>query len=332
MKYAVIDIQTDKVFLYLIEAGNKLLEFKQKFELKGVHDLKALILEQELKDISRWVVSLDLAELSFRILKLPFGDKAKIRRVLPLELDNMLLVKADEIVYDFRVKKTGINDFEAELICVEKVRLVKTLQALKDVGVMVSAVTSLDFILGSYAGGVEPSPDKRHQAAKAVCADPVVNLMSREFLVVQTRPEIKQKILLAYGVTVIFLFLMGASFLFEIRSLKIKNKAYQSAGEYYQWQAKFKQVKDKNDFMPHTEGLEFLRFVSGTDLGGLHMESFKLDEKFLEVKGSCRALSEVEGFKNKLEAYVDHSAELESRKSPDNQFLFSIKTGYKKSI
>ncbi|MBF0123336.1 MAG: hypothetical protein HQL21_08050 [Candidatus Omnitrophica bacterium] len=221
------------------------------------------------------------------------------------------------------------------------------LQALKDSGVIASAVTSLDFILGSYAGGVEPSSNERNSAAKTVCNDPVVNLMSREFLGAQNKPEIKQKILLVYALTIVFLLLMCASLLFEIRSLKINNSAYQSAiskvytalfpgskavGEYYQLQAKFKQVKDKNDYMPDTGGLELLRFVSGIDLGSLHIESLKLDEKYLEVKGSCLALIEVEGLKNKIEVYVDHSAELESRKSPDGQFLFCIKAEYKKSI
>ena len=345
MKYAVIDIQAEKVSLYVIESKNKSLELKQKLELKGIDELKTLIQEHEFRDIGLWIVSLTLADLSFRILKFPFGDKSKIRRVLPLELENMLLLRADEIVYDFRVKKTGTSDFEVELICVEKVILVKTLQALKDGGVSVSAVTSLDFILGSYMGSVEPSLDERSTAAKTVCNDPGINLMSREFFVVQTKPEIRQKILLAYGLTVIFLSLICASFLFDIRSLKIKNSAYQSAvtkvyttlfpgskavGEYYQLQAKFKQVKDKNDFMPHTAGLEFLRFVSGASLGGLDIESFKLDEKFLEVNGGCHTLSDVEDFKKKIEAYVDHSADLESRKSPDGQFIFRIKTESKK--
>ncbi|MBF0123335.1 MAG: hypothetical protein HQL21_08045, partial [Candidatus Omnitrophica bacterium] len=111
MKYTVIDIQADKVSLYLIESKNKSLELKQKLELKGIDDLKALILDQDVGNTDRWLVSLPLTDLSFRILKFPFGDKSKIRRVLPLELENMLLLKADEIVYDFRVKKTEKSDF-----------------------------------------------------------------------------------------------------------------------------------------------------------------------------------------------------------------------------
>lgn len=345
MKCAVIDIQSGKVFLYLIEAKNKSWEFKQKLELKNISELGGSIQDQGLKDIGRWLVSLPLADLGFRILKFPFGDKAKISRVLPLELGNILLLKPEEIVYDFRVKKTGTNDFEVELIFIEKAGLVKILQALKDNGVTLSAVTSLEFILGNYLGGEEPSLDERVSAAKTACADPVVNLMSREFLEANIKPEIKQKILLGYWLAVTFLVLTCASLLFEIRDLKNKNSVYQEmvskaytalfpgstvANGYYQLQAKLKEVKDKDNFMPHAGGLKFLRFISGSDLGGLRIDNFKLDEKSLEVKGDCRALSEAEGFKNKIEGYFERPASLESRKSPDGQFLFSIKTEYKK--
>lgn len=345
MKCAVIDIQSGKVFLYLIEAKNKSWEFKQKLELKDISELGRSIQDQGLKDIGRWLVSLPLADLGFRILKFTFGDKAKISRILPLELENILLLKPEEIVYDFRVKKTETNDFEVELIFIEKVGLIKILQALKDNGVILSAVTSLDFILGNYLGGDEPSLDERVSAARTACADPVVNLMSREFLDAHIKPEIKQKILLGYLLTATFLVLTCVSILFEIRSLKNKNSIYQGmvskvyaalfpgstgANEYYQLQAKLKEVKDKNDFMPDAGGLKFLQFISGSDLGELTIDSFKLDEKSLEVKGDCSALSEAEGFKNKIEGYFKHPASLESRKSPDGQFLFSIKTEYKK--
>ena len=89
MKYAVIDIQEANVFLYLLELKNKSFEFKQKLELKDITELKALIMDQGFGNMDRWVVSLPLRDLSFRILRFPFGDKAKIRRVLPLELENM---------------------------------------------------------------------------------------------------------------------------------------------------------------------------------------------------------------------------------------------------
>ncbi len=345
MKYAVIDIRSDKVFLYLIEAKNKSWEFKQKLEFKDIVELGRLIQDQGLKDIGRWLVSLPLTDLGFRILKFPFGDKTKISRILPLELENILLLKSEEIVYDFRVQKTETNDFEVELIFIEKTGLVKILQALKDNGIILSTVTSLDFILGNYLGGEESSFEERIEAAKTACADPVINLMSREFLGAQIKPGVKQKILLGYWLTVTFLLLTCVSISFQIRSLKNKNSAYQgmvakvytalfpgstAVSEYYQLQAKLKELKDKNDFMPHAESLKFLRFISGANLGGLRIDSFKLDEKSLEVKGNCRALSEAEGFKNKIEGYFEHPAALESRKSPDGQFLFSVKTEYNK--
>lgn len=79
----------------------------------------------------RFYLSLAPALLSFRVLALPFTDKAKVLDVLPIEMSGMLGIEADDVQLDAVMLEEG----RVLAVAVEKAYLRHTLQALKESGV-----------------------------------------------------------------------------------------------------------------------------------------------------------------------------------------------------
>lgn len=107
------------------------------------------------------VIGLPLDIISLRNLALPFVDRRKMTQVLPLELEEQLLVPMEELIVDFMV--TRRQDAGSHLLvgAVEKEILRKLLPVLKEKSLSPQAVApSVSFLTREHLqdrGGTEPT-------------------------------------------------------------------------------------------------------------------------------------------------------------------------------
>lgn len=147
-----LDFQSDGITWILMRAGfgNATIEKSGRIvcRAEAVNDPAAATALRELRD------SLDIPGLAclaaistrgllVRHIAVPFGDKRKVRQILPLELEATLPVAADELSLDFQMAGSG-DDHAAITVAMPKAQIAAHLKLLREAG--------LDPLLMTFSG------------------------------------------------------------------------------------------------------------------------------------------------------------------------------------
>src|SRR5208283_1366444 len=142
-------------------------------------------------EFSHLFLSIPIELLNFRILKFPFSDRTKIRKVLPVELNNLILDGADAVTFDFVVLGTADNTFDVLVAFVRRDILRDILSSLNSLQIEPEIVTSLE--LQSYVRNGMPelisllsNAEREHaidrvKTAQEELVSPTINLRTGEF-------------------------------------------------------------------------------------------------------------------------------------------------------
>ena len=182
--------------LYVFKGDRGGYELDESFDY-SVDNVPAL--PSESGDIREYVVSVPLEVLNFRVLKLPFSDKGKIMKVIPFELEGLIMGGAESIVFDASVLGGGGDAFDVLVTYVEKKTLGDILNLLSAQGIDPQTVTSLELRARKEKGAddialrlmnpVEIHPEERIRAAKDELSGYTVNLRTGPFAYTRDREK-----------------------------------------------------------------------------------------------------------------------------------------------
>lgn len=312
--------------VYLFAGGNGKYELESSTEYSE-DDTAALL---GLADVSEFHLSLPVELLNFRILKLPFSGREKLLKVIPFELESLMMESSENVVFD-AVVLGGLGDtFEVLVTYIEKGVFKDILMKLASLNIDPPVVTSIE-LQNIIKGGREDialrlaNPEKlshegRIDAARNEIVSNTVNLRRGAFAytkgVEKTKKTIKMTfalfILLALAINIFLAFRIAttkneASFLKrELRNIYagLFPGEKKVTDELYQMKSHMKELKEKGDALIGVYPLQFLLDVSQKTVRGAAFNELSMDRDLTTMKGEASSMADVDKIKSGLSEFL----------------------------
>jgi GspL periplasmic domain len=297
-------------------------------------------------------LSLPLGLLNFRIVELPFSDIAKIRELLPFEIDGLVFGGASGIVFDAHVLGESNGKSRALVAYISREALKTILNGLKTAGLDPRVVTSVDL---SHALATASSEEKltelltaperlegeaRMKQAVREIRNPVINLRRGELAYTvdteKTRKSLRTTAALAILILVIFLSNLSFMTIYLERENRAARdemrKTYLSlfpqekkiTSETYQLRAHIKELKDKESSFKGISPLATLLELSRIGGPALKLNEITIEKDLIVLKGECPSLSDVQAIRNELQGIMKDVTISDTRPSSHNGTLFTL--------
>lgn len=307
-----------------------------------------------LDNIDESYLSLPMSILNFRIIELPFSDMERIRKVLPFELDNLVLGGSEKIVFDAAVLKEENGKHKILVVYILKDILKRMLDGLKQTGIDARIVTSIEtsMRLDSFSSeseitdiilkrrGKEERVEDRFEAALKEINGQTINLRRGEFAYTGHSDRLKKSFKFTAVLAVLLLSVFFSDMLIRIVSAKsegseIRNeirKVYTGifpaekkiTDELYQLKAHIKELKDRENILAGSDPLQLLLDLSSLSVKGASFTEITLDREKVVLKGECASLSDVQKLKAAVESFLPGAAITDTKVTAQNRASFTI--------
>jgi len=334
-----LDIKEGELLRYTVDMKGKhcVITEQQAFPLPDANEMPADAVSKEGETI---YVSLPVGSLNFRVLDLPFSDTDRIREVLPFELDSLILGGSEGVICDAVVVGKTDNGYRVLATYMEKSRMRKLLERLKDLGAEPVLVTSLElrhvlseFSLAKLVSPISLADDERKTLAIEEMRNPTVNLRrDRE----KTKRSLKVTatllalLLLVLGIDVAFRIVTSrqevASLRNEIRKtyLELFPGEKNIINEIHQLKSHIKELKNKEELLVGVKPLDVFVALAQIERDGARFYEVNIERGKLSFRGEAGSLSSVQQIRERLNKYFDDVSISASETSVQGTTAFTI--------
>ena len=331
--------------LHLFNAGSGKYEFEKSFPYPG-EDASAL----NVSDISEFFLSLPVELLNFRILKLPFDDREKLLKVIPFELETLIMESAETVVFDAMVLGGSGDTFDVLVTYIEKRVLKEILENLASRGIDPEIVTSLE-LRAALRGGTEDiaprlvnpeklDPDQRMKAAGEELLNHTMNLRTGPFAFTKDLEKTRKTLKTTVTLLILLALVINAYLAFGIIASKgeasslrreLRN-AYTAlfptekkiTDELYQMKSHMKEIKEKGDALIGAQPLQFLLDLSQKTPQGIMFYEIVLDKDLITLKGEASSMAEVDKARMRLSEVLKDVSVSDIKPSTGGKTLFTL--------
>jgi type II secretory pathway component PulL len=349
-KTGFVDIDGQKASLYIFSGApkNRVFEKAVSLDLSSSHF--------EFNEIDEWFLSISPELLNFRLLKMPFSDKKKLNDVVPFELENLIIGKIQDIVFDSFLIGGSEGSFDILVVYIEKNKLAGILQRLLSAAIDPSVITSIDFsanlngsasdIVNGLLSGNSLDEGARIKIAENELRKPSFNLRKGEFQYTKDSEALWKSLRTTLSIMIILALVINFSLAFKLVNSKkeatsIKSeisKSYSTlfptekkiTDELYQLKSHLKSAREKRDVVSGVAPLEFLLFVSAKKIDGLVFSEISLTKEGVLIRGEAVSMDAVNKGKMEMSAIISGAAVSEVKPSPAGKFVFTISGKNKK--
>lgn len=332
--------------IYIFKNSRAGYVFEKSIEISG-NDSYAL--PGEINDINEFFLSIPLELLNFRILKLPFSDREKIKKVIPFELDSLIIGGSDRIIFDSIVLGNSGNKFDILVPYVDKEILKNILTRLSTLNVDPCVVTSIELPL--IAGGsredigmrllneVKLSDGERIAAAKEELISQTVNFRTGTFAYTKD----SEKLLKTLKTTVILLILFALTINsgLALRIINNKKEVYEVkkeirdvysgifpnekkiTDELYLLKSHIKEIKDRGDALSGVSPLQVMLDLSRKKLQGVIFDEINIDKELLTIKGEAGSVNDAGKLKEQLSDILKDVSISDIKPTTDGKVYFT---------
>lgn len=275
-------------------------------------------------DVYEYYISIPVAILNFRILKFPFDDPEKIRKIIPLELDSLVVGGSADLVFDLHVLRKVEGSYEVLVCFIKKEILGSVLKELDKVNLTVITSIELHLILSDMKDGfssqlLNPEPlteDLKISAAREEIKKNSINLRTGSFS--ETSDSLLQrKSLRVTGILFLFLFIMiNLNLWFNIFSVRkdlfnlkaeLRN-IYSSQfpeekriiDELHQMKSHIKALQEKKDILSSVYPLNVMLNLSEATVDGVIINEISVDPDMIRFRGEASSIADTDILKNRL--------------------------------
>jgi len=301
-------------------------------------------------DMDRCILSLPLELLNFRVLKLPFDDREKLLKVIPFELENLIMESADTVVFDAVVLGGDGDTFDVLVAYIEKRVLKEILENLASRGIDPEIVTSLE-LRAALRGGTEDialrlvnpeklDPDQRMKAAGEELLNQTINLRTGPFAFTKDLEKTRKTLKVTVTLLILLALVINAYLAFGIIASKgeasslrreLRN-AYTAlfptekkiTDELYQMKSHMKEIKEKGDALIGVQPLQFLLDLSQKTPQGIMFYEIVLDKDLVTMKGEASSMAEVDKAKTRLSEVLKDVSVSDIKPSTGGKTLFTL--------
>jgi type II secretory pathway component PulL len=304
----------------------------------------------DLTGIGEFYLSIPLEMLNFRIMKLPFSEKEKLIKVIPFELEALLMESADHVVFDAMVVGSGENGFDVLVAYVEKGMLREILAQLSSLAIDPQVVTSLELQAiakngtGDIAARLMNPPlldrDTRISAAMNELSRHTINLRTGPFAYTRDREKVKKKLKVTFVLSLVLALAVNAYLIFGIVSAKTEASSLKRdirnmytalfpnekriTDELYQMKSHMREIKEKGDALLGVYPLQFLLDLSQKTVPGVAFNEIGLDKDLSTMKGEASSMDDIDKMKARLSSPRTNVSVSDIKPLPTGKVLFTV--------
>lgn len=282
-----------------------------------------------LEGVEEFFLSIPLTALDFRVLTLPFSDKEKLEKIVPFELDNLIIDNSDSIVFDTAVIGTSDASFDVLVAYVKRDILSGIIERFSALGMDPRVITSLEFehLLRNHSGDITErliknemlALDERVNIAGHALSAPAINLRKGIFLYRKDEEKLWNRLKVTSIIFLLITIVLNALFLFNIFAVrqqasetKMEMRAFYQglfpherkiADELYQMKSHMREVHDAGDKLLGINTLEFLRALS-INVSQVTFDEINLDRDLITMKGVAGEMDDISRMKEDLSRFL----------------------------
>jgi len=351
-RIGLIDISIEPR-LYIAEKKGDSVELKDTRSFSCTKDYEFSIPELP-EGIDEFYLGLPLSVLNFRIVELPFSDREKILSVLPFELDSIILNGVNSVILDGIILESSEGKSSVLAVYVEKAVLKKIIGRLKTFNIDPRIVTSVelnkivkDFNPGKLLSQIDMTPEERVNTVIGEIKNNTINLRRGELSYTKSAEDVKRSLRLTATLGIIALVFFISSITLKIISIKKETSAVQegikriysevfpedkkATAGVYQFKARMKELKDKEEHLIGISPLNFLLNLSNINRGGITFNEITMDRGRVIFRGEAASFSDVQKVKEDLSRVLNEVNVSDSKSSAQGKVLFTITAKEKKS-
>jgi hypothetical protein len=336
--------EADHTCIYLFNDSGKGCDYEKSLDYGA---------QAELSGVDEYYVSIPASFFNFRILNLPFSDQEKIRKVLPIELDNLVLGGSGGIVFD--IIASGGDDASTEILVVytNKSSLDRILAGLSHSGVDPRIITSIDLQTIGYGGEgfpqniadklLTPPPwdeSERIAYAQQEILKPTINLRTGQFAYRKDTEKKEKALKITVALAFLLAFVIHANILFQTVMTKKEcaaiakemRVAYSGifpgekkiVDELYQLKSHIKEIGEKNDALTGVNTLQFLLDLSRRMESHIVYNDVQIEKELVKLKGEARSTDDLTKMKMKLSEFLLDVSVSDIKPTAQGRILFTV--------
>ncbi|MEK7680201.1 MAG: hypothetical protein AAB356_08410 [Deltaproteobacteria bacterium] len=299
---------------------------------------------------AEYFLSLPLDSLNFRLFNFSFTDRAKLRKVIPYELDGLVMGGSGSVVYDFAVSASPSGGYDVLVVYAENGIISGLLANMAAIGIDPKALTCIELRL-LMAGGIqdfgerimnapEIAADERKGLAAEEFAAPAVNLRTGRFAYTKDTEKAGRSLKITAALAIALACLLNAGFAFKALSaskdasavIKDIRQAYtvlfpedkKISDELYQLKSRMREVNEKADAIIGVSPVEFLLSLSSKGLSGAAIHEITVDKNRISIKGEAGSAPDIDSIRSSLQGAFTEVAVSEVGESSGNRLSFTI--------
>ncbi|MGB5157904.1 MAG: hypothetical protein WBN77_10765 [Desulfobacterales bacterium] len=307
------------------------------------------------KDINEFYLSIPIDLLNFRIINLPYSDKEKLDKTIPLELESLIIGDNPKIIiiFDTIVLKATESGFDILVVYADKKILDAEIEKLAFNNIDPRIITSIalgrilqagDEVL-SLAERIAASTDSEIEFDRIVAAaleieKPTINLRSGPLA--YTKDIARRNRILKTTAVLGFLlaFVINANILFSLiitkKEISSQKKALRNMyaklfpdekkiiDEVYQMKSHIKEMEKKSDVLTGADPLRFILELSEKPAKGVVYAGIRFEKGFIKMKAEAASMESVDKARAKYEQYLSDVLISDIKPATDGKVFFTV--------
>lgn len=312
---------------------------------KTVQYTPALSSELNTEDISDYYLSLSLNLLNFRVLSVPFQDMEKLRKVLPFELDSLIIGGSAGIAFDV----IPIDRGDMLVAYADKKELASILATLKTLNIDPRVVTSIELrsvlnkglteIVPRLLNFTELAAGERTKSAADELVSNSINLRTGSIAYTKDTEKIKSSLRLTTTLAILLAILINAYLFYnfinfsrdaaamkkEVRSIytTLFPNDRKITDELYQTKSQIKAIQDRLDTLEGVYPLRLMSDLSQKPLQGIVLNEISIEKDVTTIKGEAVSMDSISGMKTALAKVLKNITVSDIKPSSEGKMVFT---------
>jgi type II secretory pathway component PulL len=300
--------------------------------------------------INGFCMSLPLNILNFRVLKLPFSDKEKLKGVIPFELDALLLEGSKQVVFDSIVLGDSEKGYDILVVYTGKETLDEIMKHLASKEIDPRFITSIELQaaigdgkndIGSRLTNFRSlTEEERIRAAMRELTATSLNLRTGPFAYTRESEKVRKTLRTTAFLLLLLTFAVNGDLLFRFASAKKEQasiskemKAMYTAlfpdekrvtDELYQMKSHMKEISEREIALSGVSPLQLLSELSREKMEGVRFDEIRNEGGLITLKGEASSMERANGVKTRISGFLKDVSLPDMKPSAEGKVLFTI--------
>ncbi|MDO8784632.1 MAG: GspL/Epsl periplasmic domain-containing protein [Syntrophales bacterium] len=302
-------------------------------------------------DIVEFYLSVPVELLNFRIINLPYSDKETLRKILPLELESLIIANPQELVFDTVILNGAESGFDVLAVYARKSSFDTLIRKLVLKNIDPRIITSIDLreiintgagepIAGRLANLEMPVEFDRVKAAEKEIVAPTINLRTGTLAYTKDIAKRKRALRKTAILGILLAVVINANIVFNLamtgKEVSLRKKEIRNmytalfpgekriVDELYQMKSHIREMKEKSDALAGVNPLKFLLELSQKPAGGVVYNEIQIEKGLIKMKAEATSMEAVDRVRSRLSEFLSDVSVTDIKPAPNGRVFSTV--------